>query len=78
MLGFLQTIINGIQWIITLITNLFHTITLLFEFMSPIAANLFTASQTLQSAIPLPIQAAVSVVVTIMIVRLVCTLGFRS
>lgn len=78
MLGFLQTIIDSIQWIITLVINLFRTVSVLFEFVSPVIYNGYRMSVSLQNMIPLPIQLCISIIVTIMVVRLICTLGFRS
>lgn len=78
MLGFLQTIINSIQWIITLIINLFRTVTVLFDFAQPVIYNCYKMSVSLQNMIPLPVQLCMSIIATIMVVRLICTLGFRS
>lgn len=78
MLGFLQSIIDSIQWIITLIVNLFRTVTVLFDFVQPVIYNGYKMSIALQTMIPLPIQLCMSILVTIMVVRLICTLGFRS
>ena len=78
MLGFLQTIIDSIQWFVTLVINLFHTVTTLFEFVSPVVYNGYRMSIALQNMVPLPIQICMSIFVTIMVVRLVCTLGLRS
>lgn len=78
MLGFLQTIIDSIQWFVTLVVNLFHTVTILFEFVSPVIYNGYRMSLSLQNMIPLPVQLCITVIVTIMVVRLICTLGFRS
>ena len=78
MLGFLQTIIDGIQWFVTLVTNLFKTVTVLFDFVQPVIHNGFKMSIAIQNMIPLPIQLCMSILVTIMVVRLICTLGFRS
>ena len=78
MLGFLQTIIDSIQWFVTLVINLFHTVTTLFEFVSPVVYNGYRMSIALQNMVPLPIQVCMSIFITIMVVRLVCTLGLRS
>lgn len=78
MLGFLQTIIDSIRWVITLITNLFHTVSVLFEFVQPVIYNGYKMSVSLQNMIPLSVQLCMSIIVTIMVVRLICTLGFRS
>lgn len=78
MLGFLQSIIDGIQWFVTLVTNLFRTVTVLFEFVKPVIYNGYRMSVSLQNMIPLPVQLCMSIIITIMVVRLICTLGFRS
>lgn len=78
MLGFLQTIIDSIQWIITLITNLFRTVAVFFDFAQPVIYNAYRMSISLQNMLPLSVQLCISVIVTIMVVRLICTLGFRS
>lgn len=78
MLGFLQSIIDGIQWFVTLVTNLFRTVTVLFDFVQPVIYNGYRMSISLQNMIPLPVQLCMSIIITIMVVRLICTLGFRS
>lgn len=78
MLGFLQSIIDSIQWFVTLVTNLFHTVFVLFDFVQPVIYNGYRMSISLQNMIPLPVQLCITVIVSIMVVRLICTLGFRS
>lgn len=78
MLGFLQSIIDSIQWIVTLVANLFRTVAVLFDFVQPVIYNGYRMSVSLQNMIPLPVQLCITIIVSIMVVRLICTLGLRS
>lgn len=74
MLGFLQTIINAIESLFytftTIIDNILYYINILLDLVN-------TVRDVCMNAVPIPLQAVAGVVLTIVIVRLVISLGRR-